>query len=68
MPAPNSSTPAHSHRRSWATSGSALAPPLLVSLTAGTYAFTMRNRESDYLGAMAGIAELVLTNDPDWEP
>ncbi len=42
--------------------------PLLVPLTAGTYAFTLRNRESDYLGAVAGIAELVLTNDPNWEP
>lgn len=42
--------------------------PLLVPLTAGTYAFTLRNRESDYFGAVAGIAELVLTNDPDWEP
>lgn len=42
--------------------------PLLVPLTAGTYTFTLRNRESDYLGAVAGIAELVLTNEPDWEP
>lgn len=42
--------------------------PLLVPLTVGTYEFTLRNRESDYFGAVAGIAELVLTNDPDWEP
>ena len=42
--------------------------PLLVPLTAGTYEFTLRNRESEYFGAVAGIAELVLTNNPDWEP
>lgn len=42
--------------------------PTTSMLSAGTHTFTVHNRESSWQGAHAGIAELVLTNDPDYEP
>lgn len=41
---------------------------VMVPLPAGTHAFTLGNREPAYMGAHAGIAELVLTNDPSYTP
>ena len=42
--------------------------PILVGLTPGTHQFTLRNREPGYFDAVAGVAEVVLTNDPDYTP
>ena len=42
--------------------------PLLLPLSAGLHEFTLRNREGADGRAVAGIAEVVLTNDPDYAP
>ncbi len=42
--------------------------PLVLRLSPGEHAFTVRNRESNYFEARAGIAELILTNDPTFSP
>lgn len=42
--------------------------PVLIPLTPGTHQFTLHNRESNYFDAVAGVAELVLTNDPEYAP
>lgn len=42
--------------------------PLIMTLSPGKHEFTLRNRESNYFEAHAGIAELLLTNDPQYVP
>lgn len=46
----------------------AAAAGIMVPLAAGTHEFTLRNREPAQGGAHAGISELVLTNDPAYQP
>ncbi len=41
---------------------------VLLDLSPGTHEITLRNRESNYFEARAGVAELVLTNDPGFTP
>lgn len=46
----------------------AAAAGVMVPLSAGLHEFTLRNREPAQGGAHAGISELVLTNDPAYQP
>ncbi|MEM6295585.1 MAG: hypothetical protein AAGA54_30205 [Myxococcota bacterium] len=41
---------------------------VLLDLSPGIHEITLRNRESNYFEARAGVAEFILTNDPTFSP